>query len=144
MNENAAETVSVFVEREIPWPTAKVWRALTEPHLIGEWLMKNDFQPVLGHAFQLRADWGAVDCQVSEIEPQRILAYTWKAFEVETVVTWTLTPTRAGTHLRLEQEVFGPPPTIAVMFRARSTAGRASWPSWSRCVRRHLNNCGAQ
>ena len=106
MNETATETVSVVVERELSWPSAKVWRALTEPHLIEEWLMKNDFQPVLGHAFQLRADWGAVDCQVSEIEPQRTLAYTWKAFEVETVVTWTLTPTPSGTHLRVEQAGF--------------------------------------
>ena len=71
MNETAAETVSVIVERELPWPPAKVWRALTEPHLIEEWLMKNDFKPVLGHAFQLRAEWGAADCRVLEIEPQR-------------------------------------------------------------------------
>ena len=42
----------------------KIWRALKQPHLIEEWLMKNDFKPVADHRFNLRADWGAVDCQV--------------------------------------------------------------------------------
>src|SRR5712671_5146570 len=69
MNETSIETRSVVVEREIPYPPEKIWRALTQPHLIEEWLMKNDFKPVVGHRFDLRADWGAVDCQVLAIEP---------------------------------------------------------------------------
>jgi hypothetical protein len=60
MNETSAETRSVVVERELPFPLEKIWRALTQPHLIEEWLMKNDFKPVVGHRFDLRADWGAV------------------------------------------------------------------------------------
>src|SRR6201998_2145374 len=64
MSDTAAETRSVVVEREIPYPPEKIWRALTQPHLIEEWLMKNDFKPVVDHRFNLRADWGAVDCQV--------------------------------------------------------------------------------
>src|SRR4029077_9674595 len=44
----ATETLSVVVEREIPFPPEKIWRALTQPHLIEEWLMKNDFTPVVG------------------------------------------------------------------------------------------------
>ncbi|MDF2809912.1 MAG: polyketide cyclase [Microvirga sp.] len=64
MTGTATETRSVTVEREIPYPPEKIWRALTQPHLIEEWLMKNDFKPVVGHRFDLRADWGAVDCQV--------------------------------------------------------------------------------
>jgi uncharacterized protein YndB with AHSA1/START domain len=40
----AAETRSVVVEREIPYPPEKIWRALTQPHLLEEWLMKNDFK----------------------------------------------------------------------------------------------------
>ena len=56
-------TRSVVVEREIPYPPEKIWRALTQPHLIEEWLMKNDFNPVVGHRFKLRGDWGGVlDC----------------------------------------------------------------------------------
>ena len=61
----AAETHSVVIEREMPYPPEKLWRALTQPHLIEEWLMKNDFKPVVGHRFKLRGDWGGVlDCKV--------------------------------------------------------------------------------
>ena len=56
MNETRTETRSVVVEREIPHPPEKIWRALTQPHLIEEWLMKNDFKPVAGHRFNLRRD----------------------------------------------------------------------------------------
>jgi uncharacterized protein YndB with AHSA1/START domain len=108
MNETSAETRSVVVEREIPFPPEKIWRALTQPHLIEEWLMKNDFSPVVGHRFDLRADWGAVDCKVVAVEPIKTLSYTWEAYGLESVVTWTLTPTRTGTHLRMEQSGFRP------------------------------------
>ena len=72
MNETSAETRTVVVEREIPHPPEKIWRALTQPHLIAEWLMKNDFKPDVGHRFNFRADWGAIDCQVTAIDPNRI------------------------------------------------------------------------
>jgi uncharacterized protein YndB with AHSA1/START domain len=106
MTDTATETRSVVVEREMPFPPAKIWRALTQPHLIEEWLMKNDFNPVVGQRFSLRADWGAVDCQVLVVEPNKTLSYTWAAHGLESVVTWTLTPTKTGTHLRMEQSGF--------------------------------------
>lgn len=100
------ETLSVVVERDIAYPPEKIWRALTQPHLIQEWLMKNDFAPTMGHRFKFSGDWGAVDCEVKTLEPYTSLAYSWGAFGLETVVTWTLTPTAAGTHLRMEQSGF--------------------------------------
>ncbi len=108
MTQAATETRSVIVEREIPHPPEKIWRALTEPHLIEEWLMKNDFAPVVGHRFNLRGDWGGVDCQVLEIEPRKTLSYSWAAHGLESVVTWTLTPTSKGANLRMEQSGFRP------------------------------------
>ena len=99
-------TRSLVIEREMPHPPQKIWRALTQSPLIEEWLMKNDFQPVVGHRFNLRADWGAVDCQVLAVEPNKTLSYTWAANGLESVVTWTLTPTSTGTHLRMEQSGF--------------------------------------
>jgi uncharacterized protein YndB with AHSA1/START domain len=108
MNETSAETLSVVVEREIPYPAEKIWRALTQPHLIEEWLMKNDFKPAVGHRFNLRGDWGAVDCEVLAVEPDKTLSYTWGAHGLKSVVTWTLTPTSAGTRLRMEQSGFLP------------------------------------
>ena len=106
MNNIATETRSVIVERDIPHPPEKIWRALTQPHLIEEWLMKNDFKPVVDHNFNLRGDWGAVDCRVLEVEPSKTLSYKWDAMGLESVVTWTLTPTRTGTYLRMEQSGF--------------------------------------
>lgn len=108
MTEVSSETRTVVMEREFPYPPAKIWRALTQPHLIAEWLMKTDFQPVQDHRFTLSADWGAVDCRVLEIESERALTYTWDALGLESVVAWTLTQTPAGTLLRMEQTGFKP------------------------------------
>ena len=97
MTQTATETRTVVVERDIPYAPEKIWRALTQPHLIEEWLMKNDFEPVVDHKFNLRGDWGAVDCQVIKIQPHKTLSYSWAAHGLESVVTWTLTPTSKGT-----------------------------------------------
>ncbi|MEW6634098.1 MAG: SRPBCC domain-containing protein [Pseudomonadota bacterium] len=103
MNDMPAGTRSVVVEREMPYPPEKIWRALTQPHLIAEWLMKNDFQPIVDHRFKLSADWGGVECQVQTVEPNKTLSYSWDTKDLESVITWTLTPTGTGTHLRMEQ-----------------------------------------
>jgi uncharacterized protein YndB with AHSA1/START domain len=106
MTTPSTETLAVVVEREIAHPPEKLWRALTQPHLIEEWLMKNDFKPVVDHRFTFSADWGAVECQVMVVEPNKTLSYTWGAYGLESVVTWTLTPTGTGTHLRIAQSGF--------------------------------------
>lgn len=115
MTDASTETRTVVVEREFPHPLEKLWRALTQPHLIEEWLMKNDFKPNVGHRFNLRGEWGGVlDCEVLTVEQHKTLAYTWNfthddaAFDLRSVVTFTLTPTGAGTHLRMEQSGFRP------------------------------------
>jgi uncharacterized protein YndB with AHSA1/START domain len=100
------ETRSVVVEREFPHPPEKLWRALTQPHFIEEWLMKNDFKPEVGQRFDLSADWGSVACQVKTLETARTLSYSWNTKDLDSVVTWTLTPTQAGTLLRMEQTGF--------------------------------------
>ena len=104
MNETQTQTRTVVVEREIAHPPEKIWRALTQPHLIEEWLMKTDFMPVVGHRFNLRGEWGGVlDCEVLTIEPNRTLAYRWDfshedaAYDLKSVVTMTLTPPKASS-----------------------------------------------
>lgn len=115
MSPSASETRSVVVERDIPHPPEKLWRALTQPHLISEWLMKNDFSPVIGHRFNLTGEWGGVlDCEVLAVEPNRSLSYSWNfnhddpAYDLKSVVTFTLTPSGTGTLLRMEQAGFRP------------------------------------
>jgi uncharacterized protein YndB with AHSA1/START domain len=119
MTKPAAATRSLVVEREMPHPPEKVWRALTQAALIAEWLMQNDFAPKVGHRFNFRAPpmphWnGVVDCEVLAVEPNRRLSYRWNASGAEaanglkTVVTWTLTPTEGGVLVRMEQSGFRP------------------------------------
>jgi uncharacterized protein YndB with AHSA1/START domain len=113
MTTSEEVTRSVVVERELAHPPEKVWRALTDSSLMEQWLMKNDFQPVAGREFKLRREpmpnWdGVIDCQVRAVDFCKTLSYTWGTLGLETVVTWTLTPTAAGTHLRMEQSGFGP------------------------------------
>lgn len=109
------ETLTVTIEREFAHPPAKLWRALTQPHLIAEWLMRNDFAAVVGHKFNLSGEWGGtLDCEVLEVESERILAYRWDyhnpdpQFDLRSIVTFTLTPTPRGTLLRMEQAGFRP------------------------------------
>lgn len=122
MTQASTETGSLVIERELAHPPEKIWRALTQPHLIEEWLMKNDFDPAVGHRFRLSADWGAVDCEVLKSEPNRTLSYTWESTGLKSVVVWTLTPSGTGTQLRMEQSGFRPDQQQALH------GARAGWP----------------
>ena len=107
----AAASRSLVIEREMPHPAEKIWRALTQGALIEEWLMKNDFQPVVGHQFSFRSTpvpgWdGIIQSEVLTIEPNSKLSYSWGTMGTTSLVTWTLTPTKAGTHVRMEQTGF--------------------------------------
>jgi uncharacterized protein YndB with AHSA1/START domain len=107
----AAPSRSLIIEREMPHPPEKIWRALTQGPLIEEWLMKNDFQPVVGHQFSFRSTpvpgWdGIIQSEVLTIEPNSKLSYSWGTMGTTSLVTWTLTPTKAGTHVRMEQTGF--------------------------------------
>ncbi len=110
----AAQTESLAFEFDLRHSPEKVWRALTDPILLAEWLL-----PVvalkleLGAAFTFKAqpqpEWdGSVHCRFLAIEAQRKLSYTWVVGDIDTVVTLTLTPTAAGTRLSLVQSGFAP------------------------------------
>ena len=115
-------TRTVTVEREIAHPTERIWRALTQPYLIGEWLMANDFVPAAGHRFGLKAEWGELTCEVLEIEPERTLSYSWAGLGLDSVVTWTLTPVAGGTRLTMVQTGFLPEQKLAYH------GARTGWP----------------
>jgi uncharacterized protein YndB with AHSA1/START domain len=109
-----AEAQSISMEYDLPHPPAKVWRALTEPELLAAWLMNNDMRPLVGQSFTFKdkpMPWwdGIVHCDVLEIDPHKRLRYSWRAGALDTVVTWTLTPTPSGgTRLALEHSGFRP------------------------------------
>jgi uncharacterized protein YndB with AHSA1/START domain len=106
-------TRSLVIERELPHPPEKVWRALTQGPLVKEWLMDNDLQPVVGHRFNFRStpmpNWnGVIDCEVLVVEPNKKLSYSWNSLGLESVVVWTLVATSSGTLVRMEQSGFRP------------------------------------
>ena len=109
-----AQTESISLQFDLHHPPEKVWRALTDPSLLAEWLLPVialDLQP--GAVFTFRAQpqlgWdGIVNCRFLEIEAHSKLSYTWVAGDIDTVVTFTLTPTASGTRLSLVQSGFKP------------------------------------
>jgi uncharacterized protein YndB with AHSA1/START domain len=109
-----SQTESIAFEFELPHPLQKVWRALTDPVLLAQWLL-----PVLdlhlepGAAFRFQAPpqpgWdGTVNCRLLEIDAPKKLAWAWVVGDIDTVVTFTLTPTPSGTRLSLVQSGFKP------------------------------------
>lgn len=110
----AAPAGTLAMDFDLPHAPEKVWRALTEPALLEQWLLPVfglELRP--GAAFMYRTQpypgWdGTVSCRFVEIEPLRRLVYTWSVPFLETVVTFTLTPTATGTRLSLVQSGFTP------------------------------------
>jgi uncharacterized protein YndB with AHSA1/START domain len=115
-NTASSQAESLAFEFELQHSPAKVWRALTEPTLLAEWLLPVlDLKLEPGSAFRFKTQpypgWdGTVNCRFIEIEAQRKLSYTWVVgdMEIDTVVTFTLTPTASGTRLSLVQTGFKP------------------------------------
>jgi len=108
-----SQTESISFEFDLPHSPEKVWRALTDPVLLAEWLLPVfDLKLEPGATFTLKTQpypgWdGIVNCRILEIEAQKKISYTWVVgFGLDTVVTFTLTPTPSGTHLSLVQSGF--------------------------------------
>ena len=113
MSNPAESTRTLVIERVFPHSPEKLWRALTENPLIAQWLMKNDFEPVVKRKFQFRSEpmpnWdGVIDCEVLIVDPLKRLSYSWSSLGLDSVVLWTLTPAEGGTHVRMEQSGFRP------------------------------------
>ena len=112
-----SQSASLAFEFELPHAPAKVWRALTDPALLAEWLLPViDLQLERGAAFTFKTQeypgWdGIVHCRFIEIDPPRTLSYAWGVPGMDTVVTFTLAPTATGTHLSLVQSGFKPDQT---------------------------------
>ena len=122
-------------EAVYPHAIEKVWRAITDPQAIAEWLMPNDFQPRVGHKFQFRTKpqpgWdGVVNCEVLECEPPRRLVYTWKSSALDTKLAITLESTAGGTKLVLAHTGFAGMKALMLSFLLGS--------GWKGIVRKHL------
>ena len=110
-----SNTDALSLEYDLPHSPAKVWRALTDPTLLSEWLLPAiGFELAPGAPFTLQAPqaypgWdGTVNCRILDIEDQRMLSYAWSVPFLDTVVTFTLTATESGTRLSIVQSGFTP------------------------------------
>ena len=109
-----SKTESISMEFDLHHSPEKVWRALTDPVLLAEWLLPVlDFRLEPGAAFTFKTQphpgWdGIVNCRVLEIEAHRKLSYAWVVGDMDTIVTFTLSPTASGTRLSLVQSGFKP------------------------------------
>ena len=107
-----SQTESLTFEFDLQHAPQKVWRALTDPVLLAEWLLPVvglELAPGSAFTFQTQAypGWdGTVSCRFVEIEAHRKLSYTWSVPFLDTVVTFTLTPTASGTRLSLVHSGF--------------------------------------
>ena len=109
-----SQTESISFEFDLQHPPEKVWRALTDPTLLAEWLLPVvDLKLERGAAFTFKtepvAGWdGVVHCRIADIDTHRKLSYDWGVGDMATVVTFTLAPTASGTRLSLVHTGFRP------------------------------------
>jgi uncharacterized protein YndB with AHSA1/START domain len=109
-----SQTESIAFDFDLHHSPEKVWRALTDPVLLAEWLLPAiglELEPGAEFMFKTQAypGWdGTVNCRFLEIEPHRKLSYTWSVPFLDTVVTFTLAPSASGTRLSLVQSGFTP------------------------------------
>ncbi len=98
---------AIEVDQFIGHPPSRVWRVLTDRDLLARWLMPNDFEPRIGHAFQFDAgSHGTVQCRVLALEAPKLLRISWQNDPLDTVVTWRLEPEGTGTRMFIEQTGF--------------------------------------
>lgn len=96
-------TATIETDQFLPHPPAAVWSALTSREQLAAWFMPNDFELTVGHQFTIdTGQWGTTYCEVLDIEPQRLLRYSWRNGALDTVVTWRLVAEGTGTRLLLE------------------------------------------
>lgn len=133
------DLTTVRVDQFLPHPPAKVWRALTEPELIAQWLMPGDFQLTIGHRYTMRAKAmpatgfsGTVQAEILAFETEKMLRLGWQDANpaagdgADWTITWTLRPEGTGTRLFLVHEGFDP--DNPVQQRARTIMG-GGWKS---------------
>jgi uncharacterized protein YndB with AHSA1/START domain len=136
------DTRDIVVDEVFPHALETIWKALTSGELMGRWMMApTGFEPVRGKHFTFQTKpagaWdGTIHCQVLEVVPTTRLAYAWKGGDegnigygspLDTVVTWLLSPTEGGTHLRLVHSGFVIP--------GNDTAFKNMSEGWTKVVR---------
>ena len=96
------------LSRQYDHDAAAVWRMLTEPQAMAQWLAPGSIELRVGGAVRIDfADSGTViDSRVTALEPGRVLAYSWSSgSEPERPMRWELAPVQGGTRLTLTLQI---------------------------------------
>jgi uncharacterized protein YndB with AHSA1/START domain len=102
-----AEPGAIRLSQFIARPPAKVWQALTDPKIHAKWWAAGDVRAVVNHKFTLdMGTWGQQPCEVTAVEPGRLLSYKFGPGTLNTTITWRLETEKSGTRLHLEQAGF--------------------------------------
>ena len=112
-HDAAVEKRSIAFECDLPEAPEKVWRALTTPEIVSEWLLPTDLRPQAGARFGFRdaAARGEIECEVLDVEPERSIRFSWRDAEarrngLDSTVTFEIAATeQGGTHLTIVHEV---------------------------------------
>jgi uncharacterized protein YndB with AHSA1/START domain len=104
-----------------------VWQALTDPNLLARWWAPGDVRDLVGHRFDLdMGSFGKQQCEVLEVEPEKLFKYKFGIGSLDTTITWKLTPENGGTRLQLTHDRFD---MQSPMGRQASEGMRAGWPN---------------
>ena len=111
MNQSEEQTRSVVMEKIFAHAPEKLWRAFTEPALLTQWLLSNNFPPEIDREFQFWNEpvggWdGVIECKILALDPPQHVAYSWRALGLVSTVEFTLTARDGGTYLRMEHSGF--------------------------------------
>jgi uncharacterized protein YndB with AHSA1/START domain len=117
MSNGGAMNAKIEVDQFLRQPPERVWQALTDPELLARWLMPNDFEPVVGHEFTFRTDPvpdrgfdGVIRCQVLELDPPRLVRFSWRSRPLDTTVSFRLAAEGSGTRLFIVHDGFAADP----------------------------------
>ena len=123
-----AEKRSIAFECDLPEAPEKVWRALTTPEIVSEWLLPTDLRPEQGASFAFRdpaAGDEPIECEVLAVDAERSIRFSWRDADarrsgLDSTVTFEIAATPSGgTHLTIVHEVRH---AVAVSQRAATMA----------------------
>jgi uncharacterized protein YndB with AHSA1/START domain len=132
---------TIECDQYLAQPPAVVWKALTDPELLARWWVAGDIKPVVGHRFTLdMGAWGSQPGEVTAVDPERLLAYTFAEGSQDTTITWRLVAEGAGTRLFLQHSGFDLESPMGKQAYERMGGG---WPAILRRIDRALADVSA-
>ena len=121
---------TVVIERTFNAPVGRVWKALTDVKEMRQWYFNlKQFKAEAGFEFEFVVEHKGMTyhhlCKVTEVIPQKKLAYTWryKGHEGDSLVTFELAAASNRTQLKLTHDGLDTFPKLPSFARKNFEAG---------------------